>query len=165
MPETIDLTPAQAADRIRQELGQAAATLRGPVPAAALDGYVRALGLGLQLGPAPTQEVLMAILAAARALAGLRDAETLSALGPALVDLVGQVRDAGALPPTGVMDAWATVAADIATLVGQVGLALSLGPDHRTGMLENARTRARLLDEATGGIFALTSWFDELDPA
>jgi len=162
MPETVDLTPAQAVDRIRQELDHAEEALHGPVPAEALDGYVRALGLGLQLGPAPTQEVLVAILAGARALAKLQDAETLSALGPALVDLVGQVRDAGALPPTGVMDAWATVAADIATLVGQVGLALTLAPDHRPGMLDNARTRARLLDEATGGLFALTPWFDQL---
>ena len=60
------------------------------------------------------------------------------------------------------MEAWATVAADLGTLIGQVGLALALPAERRTGMLDNARTRASLLDDATQSLFALTAWLDRL---
>jgi hypothetical protein len=159
--QTLGLTPAEAAGRIEIELAQAGASLHARNLDLALDGYVHALGLALQLAPAPTEWVLAAILQAARELALGADANGLSTLGPALVDLVMQVRDANALPPTSTMDAWAAVAADLGTLIGQVGLALSIPPDHRASMMDNARTRAALLDDATGGRFALTAWLDE----
>ena len=171
-PHRIDLTPAQATEHIQVELACAGQALalgtpgRDPLDAqdldTALDAYVRALGLALQLGPAPAEEVLQAVVHAAHQLNGRGDATALSALGPALVDLVAQVRTAGALPPTAVMEAWATVAADLGTLIGQVGLALALPAERRTGMLDNARTRASLLDDATQSLFALTAWLDRL---
>jgi hypothetical protein len=60
------------------------------------------------------------------------------------------------------MEAWAMVAADVGALIGQVGLALMIAPDHRAEMMQNARTRAALLDEATGNLFALASWLDQV---
>jgi hypothetical protein len=170
--QSIDLTPAQAAEHIQAELacaGQALALegpASGPLDAqdldTALDAYVRALGLALQLGPAPAEEVLQAVVHAAQLLGQRGDAAALSALGPALVDLVAQVRTAGALPPTAIMEAWATVAADLGTLVGQVGLALALPPERQTGMMDKARARAVLLDDATRALFSLTPWIDRL---
>jgi hypothetical protein len=161
--ESIELTPAEATAQVHQELSRASRRLQTGELEPALDAYTRALGLALQLGPAPTEKVLLATLDAAHGLARGQDADGLSALGPALVNLVAQVRDAGALPPTAVMDAWASVAADVGALIGQVGLALAIGPDHRRGMMNNARLRAALLDDATGGLFTLTSWIDQLD--
>lgn len=163
-PSAIDLTPAQAADLIHSELIQAAEALQTGDLDAALDGYVRALGLALQLGPAPTEQVLTSVLQAARELAHQGDVEGLSALGPALVGLTTQVCEAGALPPTPVMEAWAIVSADLGTLIGQVGLTLALPFGHRPGMADKARTRATHLDNATDGLLALTAWIDEAMP-
>jgi hypothetical protein len=61
-----------------------------------------------------------------------------------------------------VMEAWAMIASNLGALVGQVGLVLSMPPAHREGMLKNARTHAVLLDDATGELFALTHWLDQL---
>lgn len=163
-PEAIELAPAEATARVHQELSHASEKLQAGDLAAALDAYSRALGLALQLGPAPTEKVLLGTLDAAHKLARRQDAEGLSALGPALVNLVARVRDAGALPPTAIMNVWASVATDMGALIGQVGLALAIGPNHRRGMMDNARLHAALLDAATGSLFALTSWVDQLDP-
>jgi hypothetical protein len=160
--QAIEATPAEAAALVRGELTGAGAALHDNDLDAAFDRYVRALGLGLQLGPAPTGQVLASILQAARDLALEGNADGLSALGPALVGLVNQVREAGALPPTAVMEAWATFAADLGALIGQLGLALGIPPDHRTGLIDHVGRRAILLDEATDGHFALTAWVDEL---
>jgi hypothetical protein len=160
----IELAPAETAARIHQELSYAGERLQTRDLGPALDAYSCALGLALQLGPAPTETVLLATLDAACELARSPDAEGLSALGPALVNLVTQVRDAGVLPSTVVMDAWASVATDVGALIGQVGLALAIRPDHRRGMMDNARLRAALLDDATGGLFNLTNWMDRIDP-
>jgi hypothetical protein len=161
-PQTVELAPDQATAMIREELAQAAKILQTGRFDSALDRYTAALGLGLQLGPAPTQEVLTAILDTARTLARNQDGHGLSALGPALVGLVDQVRAAGVLPATAVMEAWAIIAADLATLIGQLGVALELAPDRRGDMIDNARIRASLLDNATDGLFDLEAWIDDL---
>lgn len=161
-PQVITLGPAETVGRIREELEKARDALHVGDLEAALDGYVHALGLALQLGPVPTEQVLGAILSAAQKLADQYNAHGLAALGPALVELVTRVRRAGALPPTSIMEAWAMVAADVGALIGQVGLALMIAPDHRAEMMQNARTRAALLDEATGNLFALASWLDQV---
>ena len=161
--EAMELTPAEATARVRQELSRADEKLQTGELDSAFDGYALAIGLALQLGPALTEKALAATLDAARELAGSQDAEGLSALGPALVDLVAQVRDASALPPTTVMDAWASVVTEVGALIGQVGLALAMRADHRHSMMDNARFRAALLDDATSGLFALTSWLDQVD--
>jgi hypothetical protein len=163
-PQTVNVTPVEAADLLRAELILASEALHSQNLDTASDHYVRALGLGLQLGPAPTEQALTVILQTAQKLAQWQDARGLSLLGPALIDLVAQVQEAGALPPTMIMEAWATIAADLGTLIGQIGLALTIPSDHRKAMLENARTRAVLLDDATGNLFALTAWVDELHP-
>jgi hypothetical protein len=74
------------------------------------------------------------------------------------------VRQAGALPPTPVMEAWATVAAEVGLLVGQAGLALSLPQDRRAGMAQNLQARARLLDEATGSRLGAAAWVEHVAP-
>jgi hypothetical protein len=162
-PQEIDLAPTEAARRIQKELERASDDLRTDDFGSAFDGYVRALGLALQLGPALSERVLVAVLDAAQELASRKHAEGLSTLGPAMIDLVAQVRAAGALPPTSVMEAWATIASELGALIGQIGLALAMPSDHREGMVENARTRAALLDDATRELFALTHWLDQLD--
>lgn len=162
--QVVRVTPAEATALIHGELTQADHSLQADDLNAALDGYVRALGLALQLGPAPTEQVLRAILQAAGELALARDSGSLSALGPALAGVVTQVREAEALPSTAVMEAWGTLASDLGALVGQLGLALSLPPGHRAGMMENAQRRAALLDEATGSHFALGVWLKEISP-
>jgi hypothetical protein len=159
-PLPTELTPAEAADSILRELQCAGDGFERADLDSALDAYARALGLALQLGPAFTEQVLTAILDTARQLSHQRKAEALSALGPALVDLVAQVCEARALPATPAMQAWANVAYELGALIGQVGLALGLAPDHRDGMLDGARTRAALLDDATGNLFSLTPWID-----
>jgi hypothetical protein len=164
-PQGIEFTPTEAAGFLHQELQQASHALQSRDVGAALDGYMRAFGLALQLGPAPTEQVLLTILAGARDLALWSNAEGLAKLGPALVGLVAQVQEAGALPPTKVMDAWASVAVGLGTIIGQMGLVLDLAPTHRAGMLDNVRTRAELLDDATGGLFSLVKWIDQLSPA
>jgi len=161
-PQVLDLTPVEAASFLRRQLAQAAEALQHGDPDAALDGYLPALGLALQLGPEPVEQALLAILQAAQWLAQQGNDQALSTLGPAVVHMVAQVHDAGVLPATAVMDAWATVAADVGPLIGQVGLALALPPERRSAMLQNARIRARLLDDATGHHFALTTWLDSL---
>jgi hypothetical protein len=173
----VEVTPAEAAELIHHELLQAAQALEAANLDATLDGYVRALGLGLQVGPAAAEQVLVAVLQASRQLALRQDAAgchrcppvdaptVLSALGPEVVQLAKDVREAGALPDTPVMAAWATLACEVGTLIGQLGLALSIPPSQRAGMLDNARTRAALLDDATDNCFALTTWLDEITSA
>ena len=161
--DTVELTPTDAADFVMSELAQAGRAIQANELDTALDGYARALGLALQLGPAPTEQVLRAVLQAADKLASQRDADGLSALGPTVVELVTQVRHAGVLPTTEPMEAWSEVTAEVGTLIGQVGLVLALAPDHREGMLDNAHARAALLDDATGALFALSDWLDSFD--
>jgi hypothetical protein len=163
IPQQIDLAPTEAARRVQKELEQASGALGIDDLGTAFDGYVRALGLALQLGPALTERVLIAVLEAAQELAGWKHGEALSTLGPALVELVAQVRLAGALPPISVMEAWAMIASDLGALIGQVGLVLAMPPAHREPMLKNAMTHAVLLDDATGELFALTHWLGQLD--
>jgi hypothetical protein len=158
----VDLTPPEASAWIDNELAQASEALCAGDLDAALDGYIRALGLALQLGPAPTEHVLVKVLGIAHYFARQQETCSLSALGPALVGLVDQVREAGVLPPTAIMGAWAAVAADLGALVGQLGLALSLPPDHRDDLLNAARAYAVLLDDATRQLFSLTPWLDEI---
>jgi hypothetical protein len=158
--QVVQVTAVGAADLIRTEVTRADEALAANDLDIALDAYVRALGLALQLGPAPTEQVLVAILQAAHTVGLQQDADSLSALGPAVVGLVAQVRTASALPPTAVMEAWATLASDLGALIGQVGLALSIPHDRRAGMMDNARARASLLDDATDGRFALAAWVD-----
>jgi hypothetical protein len=158
----VDLTPPEASAWIGSELAQASGALCAGDLDAALDGYIRALGLALQLGPAPTEQVLLAVLETANDLAHQQDASSLSALGPALVDLVDQVREAAVLPPTAIMGAWAAVAADLGALLGQLGLALSLPPDRRNNLLDTVWASAALLDDATDRLFSLTTWLDKI---
>jgi hypothetical protein len=164
-PKPIDLSPVEASRRIQKELEQARNGVEAQDLDAVLDGFVHALGLALQLGPALTEQVLVAALDTAREYAKEPYPEGLSALGPVLVDLVRQVRGASALPSTPIMDAWATVTSDIGSLIGQVGLVLALAPEHRAGLIGNARSHALLLDEVTGELFALTPWIDQLQQA
>jgi hypothetical protein len=158
---SIDLTAAEAADLIKVELDRAQAALDAHDLEPAFDGYIRALGVALQLGPAPTEQVLVAILQATHELALDQDADALSTLGPALVGLATQVRQAGALPRTSVMEAWATVTEGLGALTGQLGLAMALPRDRRTSMMSHARTHATRLDDATAGLFGLVDWLDE----
>ena len=163
LPETLELTPQQAASLVGEQLAAAHRDLPDNLDAA-LDRYVAALGLALQLGPKPAEQVVSAVLGAAYQLARRQDAEGLSALGPALVDLVRQVREAGALPMTAVMDAWAALAEEVGALVGQVGLAFALPEDRRQGMLDGVQARALLLDDASGGLFDVSGWIASLFP-
>jgi hypothetical protein len=158
--ETVLATAAQAAEMLQGDLDRARLALQAGNLDPALDGYVRALGLALQLGPAPAERALAAILSGALTLAQSGQAEGLSTLGPAMVGLVHQVREAGALPATGVMDAWATIASDLGAFIGQVGVALTIPAERRAGMVKNLRAHAALLDEATGEMFGLVAWLD-----
>jgi hypothetical protein len=162
--DPVDVTPGGAACLVQEELDRADRALHTADLDAALDGYVGALGIALQLGPAATEKVLRAILETSHHLARQGDAAGLSALGPALVGLVGQVREAGVLPATPIMEAWAAVAADVGALVGQVGLALTVSPQSHAGMWDTACARAALLDDATGYLFALSTWLAGLRP-
>lgn len=162
MTNYVHLAPAEASALVQSELERARQNLQGDRLELALDGYVRALGLGLQLGPAATEAVLAGVAETARGLADRQDGEALSALGPALIELVDSVVDSGVLPDTPVMRAWAAFAADFSALVGQVGLALSIPPHHRIAMLENARVRALTLDASTTQLLALAEWIDGL---
>ena len=160
--QSAELTPPEAAALIRREVDVAGQELSDGRLDGGLDGFARALGLALQLGPAPTERVLAAILESARALSMAGDAGALSALGPAIVDLVERVRATGALPATGVMDAWAAVATDMGALIGQLGLTLSIPAGHRPAMMNLARERARLLDDATDERFTLVRWLGDI---
>ena len=161
--QEVSLTAIEAAELLGRDLARAGQALGASDLPTALDSYARALGLALQLGPAPAEQVLAAVCEGAHALVLGQDAASLSALGPAVVGLVAQVRDEEALPRTRIMDAWATIASDLGALIGQVGLVLALPIDHRPGMLANARRRVELLDEATGARFALVSWLEEIE--
>lgn len=162
--ETVELTLDGVIDLLQSELDDAADALSEDNLGAALDGYAAALGIALQLGPAPTERVLRTVLQSAQVLAGRAEADALAALGPAMAGLVGQVREAGVLPATPVMEAWVAVIADLGALIGQIGVALTLPTQHRAGMLDSARARAALLDDATAGLFSLATWLDEMAP-
>lgn len=158
--EPLELTPEEAVAWLHGELVDAGQALAAHDLEPALDAYVRALGLALQLGPAATEISLGAVLAGAGELLRRRDAEGLCALGPAVAGLVDQVQEAGAVPGGTAMQAWAGVAADMGTLLGQVGLALALPAERRAGLWQQTRARALLLDEATGDLFSLVRWLD-----
>jgi hypothetical protein len=162
-PLELDLTTGQAVSLVRSELADARRAVKQQTLDPALDHYTRSLGLALQLGPATCELVLGEIVQAARTLAQERQAEGLGALGPAVSGVIQQVLDAGALPETPIMAAWATVAIDLGALVGQLGLALLLPADRRSGMMEQVRNRADALDEATGTMFGLGAWLDEIN--
>ena len=161
-PQSVNLTPADATALIQNQILEAQSALERSDLESALDSLISALGLALQLGPAASELVLSEIVAAAQELGRKDDAGALAALGPAMVSLTQQVREAGALPPTSVMHAWAELASDLGALIGQVGLALTLGSSHRAGMMGKARMRAALLDDVTGGLFVLVGWLDRL---
>ena len=127
-----------------------------------MDCLISALGIALQLGPAATEKALAEVVASARELGQRGDAAALCAIGPALVGLIQQMEVADALPPTRAMHAWADVVSDLGALIGQLGLTLTLHREHRAGMMGNAHARAVLLDDATGHIFALTHWIEQL---
>jgi hypothetical protein len=158
--QTLDLTPARAARVLDRELASAGDAWRAGAFDSAVDGYARALGLALQLGPAAAEQVLAAIVHTTRGLESSEEAEALAMLGPALVDLVLQVRQAGALPTTRVMEAWAELTLDVGALIGQVGLACSLPPEHRREITTNAGTRATFLDDASHGALGLCAWLE-----
>ena len=163
---SIDATPEGAAELLHGELTGAAAALEDGDLHKSVDGFVRALGLGLQLGPAPTERVLAAILQALRqSVAGgtvPNAAQTFSTLGPAVVGLVADVQKQGVLPDTPVMGAWATLASELGILIGQLGLALGIPAKHRADMIDRALTRALLLEDATGGRFGLVTWSEDV---
>jgi hypothetical protein len=161
-PTEIELTPEDAASRVAAELSLAGEALQEGSVNTALDGYVLALGLALQLGPASTGQAVSSILQAARVLASQQNAPGLSALGPALAGLVSQMREAEAVPATSIMEAWAGFVEGLGALIGQIGLALALPSDHRGGMIANARSHALLLDDATAGCYSLTKWLDQV---
>jgi hypothetical protein len=160
-PQTVDLSASEVAGLLERELTRAGGSLGSNDLDGALDAYVSALGLALQLGPAPLKQVLDAILKAAHDLALQRDADALSTIGPALVGLVSQVREANALPDTAPMEAWATVASGLGILIGQLGLALALPTEHRSRTWHYVRTHAAMLDDATSGLFSLSGWIDQ----
>jgi len=160
-PDVLHLTVAAAAAWIARELEQASQVLPLDLEAA-LDGYIRALGLALQLGPALMEWTLDGIRGAALFLGADQNATALSTLGPAVTGLVRQVRDAEALPPTRVMSAWATATEGLGVLIGQVGLALALPPERRRDLLVQARAQAALLDDVTEGRWQLVDWIDGL---
>jgi hypothetical protein len=160
--ESVELTLDGAASLLQEELDRAKAALADGEIDAALDGYVSALGLALQLGPAATETTLACVLRAAGPLSRQPEGHGLSALGPALVQLVSQVREAGVLPATDVMAAWAVIVSDVGALIGQIGLALAIPPASRATLLAAARARAALLDDATGGLFSLGVWLEDV---
>lgn len=160
-PREIDATPAEASVLIKDQLLEARRAFHHCDLAVALDKFVNALGLALQLGSAASQSVLVVVMDVAREMACRGDAEALSALGPALVGLADQVHEADALP-TVVMEAWAQLASALGALIGQLGLSLTLPADHRAGMMAHTRARATLLDDSTGNLFALTDWIDQV---
>ena len=160
-PQPLDLSAGEAAALVHRELEAAGLALEAADLDPALDAYVRALGLALQLGPAAAEEVLRAVLDGARHLARSGDALGLAMMGPAVAGLVDQVRDAGALPATPVMDAWATVAAGIGAFLGQWGVTLSLPAADRQAMRTRLQAHAAILDAATDSLFGLAAWPEE----
>jgi hypothetical protein len=158
----VELDATEASKQIGQTLQQTHHALQSKDTEGALDGLVGALGLALQLGPAATVRVLIEAVTVAREMAQRQDADAISALGPALVALTNQVREAGALPGTPVMEAWAAVAAGLGALLGEVGLLLTMDPSRRSTMMMNASIRAALLDDASHERLGLGAWLDEL---
>ncbi len=156
------MSASQASEQIQRARQRTHLALRSGDLEAALDELVSALGLALQLGPAATEMVLAEAVAAAREMAQQRDANALSTLGPALVGLTHQVREAGVLPRTKVMEAWAVVVSGLGALFGELGLALGMARNARLGMMTNASVRAASLDDATGGLFELGDWLAEI---
>lgn len=163
-PNEIELSAAGASAHIAGELSLAGEALQEGKTDEALDGYVRALGLAVQLGPASTGQAVTCVLLAAHELAKRQDTAGLSALAPALVGLVSQMREAEAIPGTAVMEAWARFIEGLGAVIGQVGLALALPSGHRSGMMASARSHASLLDDATAHQFSLVAWLDEIAP-
>jgi hypothetical protein len=161
--QTVDLTLQEAADLIRSELAAASKAFQAAEAEGGVAACTCALGLALQLGPEPTRQVLLSILEEAQTLARQDAAHALSSLGPAIFRLVRQVRDAQALPGDAAMIAWASVGEELGTLLGQVGLALTIAPEGRSGMVAAAMTRAEGLDEATSSIFDLHGWLESLE--
>ena len=161
-PKTMELSPIEASELIQHELKEAHRAFHTGDLESALDRFVGVLGLALQLGPAATERALAEVMAAAREMARQQNANALSALGPALVGLTNQVRKEAALPPTAVMEAWAAVASGLGTIFGQLGLALTMAPDHRSAMMANTHTRSVLLDDATGNLFGLADWINQV---
>lgn len=157
-PETVELTPDAAVAFLSDELALAADSHAAGNADAALDAYVRAVGLALQLGPAACEQALDAVLAGARRMTH----NTLSALGPALVQLHDQVRDAGALSDNPVMQSWASVVAYCGMLIGVVGVAGALPAGDRQGMVHKARTAATQLDEQTGQLLDFAGWVGDV---
>jgi hypothetical protein len=155
-PETVELTPDGAARLLLDELALAAAAGASGNVDAALDAYVRALGLALQLGPTAAARTLFALLDGAREM----DPAGLSALGPAVVRLVDQVQEAGALPDNPVMASWARATAYCGTLIGLLGVAGAMPARERQPMVEKVRTSAAGLDEDTENLFDFTAWVD-----
>jgi hypothetical protein len=99
---------------------------------------------------------------AAKKWADAEEPDALSALGPALVALAGQLRESRTEPFAPVMEAWLAVTTELGALVSHVGLAISLPPAQRAGMLNGAHTRAGLLDDATKQLFGLVPWIERL---
>ena len=60
------------------------------------------------------------------------------------------------------MEAWAVIVSGLGALFGELGLILAIAHNCRSDMLANASTRAALLDDATGGLFELGDWLDEI---
>jgi hypothetical protein len=161
-PQAVDLTAPEAARLIRSELAEASRAFQAADPQSAVAASACALGLALQLGPGPTEQVLLSILEEAQTLARRREAAALAALGPAMVELVTQVQEAGVLPSSAAMHAWASVVRELGALVGQVGLALTIAPEGRSGMIASARARAEQLDEVTRALFDLRGWLESM---
>ncbi len=161
-PQIVELSAGEASEQIQQTLEQAHGALYSNDLDKALDGLTGALGLALQLGPAATERVLTEAVAAAREMASKRDAYALSALGPAVVGLANQVRQAGALPNGKVMEAWTEVTFGLGALFGEIGLVMAIAPSRRSGLITNAAIRAHSLDDATGNTFELANWLDKV---
>lgn len=159
-PQDLKLTAAGAASFLTEQLSLAEKAIQQDRLDAALDSYVRALGLALQLGPASAEQAVSSILEAARELASRQYASSLSALGPALVGLIQQMEDVEALPATATMQAWARFVEGLGALIGQLGLVQSLPTENRSGMLASAHAHAALLDDVTADRFRLTEWVD-----
>ena len=75
--QSLDMTPAAAARFLDKESVESADAWRAGAYDSAVDGYTRALGLALQLGPAPTERVLASILHTTR---GLQSSDEAGAL-------------------------------------------------------------------------------------
>ncbi len=161
---TVYLTLGEAARVFLDELAQVDAALGAAGFEGTSDALARALGLALQLGPSATELALRRIFRAVGILPALDGPARLSTLAPALVSVVDGVREAGAFPPTPVMEAWAMLAADWGAAIAEVGLALAPGSEQRRAMVAACRLRAALLDEGPGGVLELSEWIGDIFP-